>query len=304
MGKGEKRVFLSVLAVLLVSLAFMLMQSATGANTPRIFHVSVLMDGTGDDYSRSFKKGVEQAAVDSNADVRYISHYEGSAAEAQAAALRGEWEGEADGVVIVPVNGDALALALIDAPQQLAVTISGPNVVTEHTAAYITMDNRATGAKLAEAVYESGTKACTVFLPLNAGTAVSERYEGFGARLDELGVSHGMVETVDPSGELLAPGYALVALEPTMAEALCELPAAAGRVYGIGTSNRLLRNLEDGAAAALVVQSDYSAGYLSLMSVIGRLKGVTQKDITLESYTVTKDNMFTEPLVQMLFPIN
>lgn len=304
MGKGEKRVFLSVLAVLVVSLAFLLMQGATGANTPRVFHVSVLMDGTGDDYSRNFKKGVEQAAVDSNVDVRYISHYESGAADAQAEALRSEWEGEADGVVIVPVDADALTLALIDAPQQLAVTISGPNVVTEHTAVYITMDNRATGARLADAVYESGTKACTVFLPADAGAAVSERYEGFRARLKELDVSHGAVETADPSGALLAPGYALVALEPTMAEALCELPAAAGRVYGIGTSNRLLRFLEDGAAAALVVQSDYSAGYLSLMSVVGQLRGVTQKDVTLESYTVTKDNMFAEPLVQMLFPIN
>ena len=304
MGRGEKRVFLSVLAVLVVALAFMLMQSVTGVNEPRVYHVSVLMDGTGDEYSRNFKKGVEQAAVDSNVDVRYISRYEGDAATGQAAALRSEWLGEANGVVIVPVDSDALALTLIDAPQQLAVTIAGPDIVTEHTVTYVTMDNRATGARLADAVFESGTKACTVFLPLNTGTAVRERYEGFSARLSELGMSHGTVETADLSQELLAPGYALVAMDPAMAEALCQISDAQGRVYGVGTSNRLLRYLEDGAAACLVVQSDYNAGYLSLMSVIDRLKGSARQDVTLESFTVTKENMFNEPLVQMLFPIS
>lgn len=302
MGRGEKRIFLSVLAVLLVSLSFMLMQRATGVNEPKVYRVSVLLDGAGEDYSKNFMKGVEQAAVDSNVDVRYVSRYEGDPAAGQANALRSEWE-DADGVVLVPVSGDALALALIDAPQQLAVAISGPGVVTEHTASYVTMDNRAAGVKLAEAVWESGTKACTVFLPPERGSAVNERYEGFSHRLDELGISHGVVETQDPAGELLAPGYALAALEPAMAEALCRVPTAEGRVYGVGTSTRLLREMEDGKVKALVVQSDYSAGYLSLMSVINRLKGAVQKDVILESFFVTKENMFTEPLAQMLFPI-
>lgn len=304
MGRGEKRVFLSVLAVLAVALAFMLMQSATGANTPRVYHVSVLLDGTGDDYSRNFKKGVEQAAAESNVDVRFIGSYIGNAGTAQAEALKKEWEGGADGAVVIPVDGDALALALMEAPQQLAVTLSGAEVTTEHRVTNVSADNRTMGARLAEAVYESGTKACTVFLLPNMGTAVGERYEGFAARLGELGVSHGKIETDDPAWELLAPGYALVALEPAMAEALCRLPTASGRVFGIGVSNRLLREAEDGAAAALVVQSDYDAGYLSLLSVVESLGGAVPMSVALECYTVTAENLFTEPLVQMLFPIS
>lgn len=304
MGRGEKAVFFSVLAVLVAALSLMLMQRFTGANEPRVYHISVLMDGTGYDYAKNFRKGVEQAAMDSNTDVRYITRYEGDAAAGQVAVLRGEWEGETDGVVIVPVDGAALAEVLRDAPQQLALAIAGPNVGTEHAATYVSMDNRATGRKLAEAVHAGGAKACTVFLLPDAASAVGERYEGFCARLDELGVARTVVETNEPAEALGGSGHALVALEPMMAEALCRIPAAKGRVYGVGTSNRLLQDVEDGKAAALIVQSDYNAGYLSLMSVIDRLGGSEPESVTLESFLVTKENLFTEPLVQMLFPIS
>lgn len=303
MSGGERRAFFTVLAVLAVALTFMLMQSLTGGDSERVYHVTVLTDGSDENYWKSFRKGVEQAAKENNVDVRYVTRYDGDPAVAQMNALRLAWQEETDGVVVVPVDGDALALALMEAPQQLGVTVTGTTVVTAHTASTVTADNRAMGMRLADAVAGSGVKACTVFVPYRAGTAVSQRYEGLSDRLAELGISHGRVETADVSRELLAPDYALVALEPATTEALCLAPGAAGRVYGVGTSNRLLRALEEGEAAALVVQSDYAAGYISLLRTIEGLKGRPERDVVLDSYTVNKDNMFTEPLVQLLFPI-
>ena len=55
-------------------------------------------------------------------------------------------------------------------------------------------------------------------------------------------------------------------------------------------------------AAALVVQSDYEAGYLSLLSVLETLEGRRPEDQTLDCYTVTAENMFTDPMDQILFP--
>ena len=85
-----------------------------------------------------------------------------------------------------------------------------------------------------------------------------------------------------------------------MTEALCAL---GGPVYGVGTSNGILRGLEEGTAAALVIQSDYDAGYLSLLSVLETLEGRRPEDQTLDCYTVTAENMFTDPIDQILFPV-
>ena len=65
----------------------------------------------------------------------------------------------------------------------------------------------------------------------------------------------------------------------------------------------LLRGLEEGTAAALVIQSDYDAGYLSLLSVLETLEGRRPEDQTLDCYTVTAENMFTDPMDQILFPV-
>ena len=43
-------------------------------------------------------------------------------------ALRGEWEAEADGVVLIPVDGTLLAAGLREAPSTLAVAVVGPEL--------------------------------------------------------------------------------------------------------------------------------------------------------------------------------
>ena len=110
--------------------------------------------------------------------------------------------------------------------------------------------------------------------------------------------------TVDPEEDFVLPdGRAAVALEPEMTQALCQRSGGALQVYGMGASNQLLHDLEEGKAAALAVQSDYDAGYLGLLSVIAQLEGERQENRVLESYVATAENMFTDPMDQILFPI-
>ena len=61
--------------------------------------------------------------------------------------------------------------------------------------------------------------------------------------------------------------------------------------------------MEEGAAEALVIQSDYDAGYLSVLRLVGAMQGLAQNDVVLDCYTVTAENMFTDPVDQILFPV-
>ena len=127
------------------------------------------------------------------------------------------------------------------------------------------------------------------------------RYRGLEERFQERGV---VWRTVMATGVEMLPepnGQPVVALEPGTTEALCTW---GGPVYGIGASNSILSSLKEGTAAALVIQSDYDAGYLSLLSILEALDGTQPEDRVLDCYTVTAENMFTDPMDQILFPVS
>ena len=137
---------------------------------------------------------------------------------------------------------------------------------------------------------DSGVSSCAVILTGQEGETALRRYRGLEERFQERGVAWRtvMASTVEMLPE--PNGQPVVALEPGTTEAL-------------GTSNSILSSLEEGTAAALVLQSDYDAGYLSLLSVLEALDGAQPEDQTLDCYTVTAENMFTDPMDQILFPV-
>ena len=102
MSKNERHIFIGVLLVLAAALAVMLLQDTLAGRPQEIRRVAVLLDGADESYWQSFRLGVDKAAREHNVDVRYVFRYDGPAGEAQAQQLRREWEGELDGVVLVP----------------------------------------------------------------------------------------------------------------------------------------------------------------------------------------------------------
>ena len=300
MSKNERHIFIGVLLVLAAALAVMLVQNILGSGQPEIRRVSVLLDGEGESYWQNFRLGVDKAAREHNVDVRYVYRYDGPAGTAQAEQLRREWEGELDGVILVPVDGEALAEALREAPAGLAVTVAGPALPDTEGTCTISASPTEMGRRLAAAGADSGASSCAVILTGQEGETALRRYRGLEEGLQARGVGWRTVMAAAVEALPEPNGQPVVALEPGTTEALC---ARGGPVYGFGASNSILRSLEEGTAAALVVQSDYDAGYLSLLSVLEALDGAQPEDQTLDCYTVTAENMFTDPLDQILFPV-
>lgn len=300
MSKNERHVFMGVLLILAAALVVMVLQSVLGSGQPEIRRVSVLLDGQSETYWQNFRLGVDRAAREHNVDVRYVFRYEEPVYTAQIQQLRREWEGELDGVILAPVDSGALAEALKEAPSGLAVTVAGPGLSETENVCTISASPEEMGRRLADAVADSGAPSCTVILSGLEGEPVLRRYRGLEERLRERGVTCKTVTTTSVDALPEPNGQPVVALEPAMTEALC---GWGGPVYGIGISHQILSCLENGRAAALVIQSDYDAGYLSLLSILEALEGGRPEDQTLDCYTVTAENMFTDPMDQILFPV-
>lgn len=302
MGRIEKRVCIVVLAAFLLALGAMLLQTLLSGDSPTIYHITILLDGSDEAYWQNFRLGADRAARDRNADVRYVTRYEGAAAAAQVESLRQAWEGETDGVVLFPLDRALLEAALEDAPAGLAVTAVGAPLESGRVDCVISADPEEMGRRLADALAADGHTAVTLYRSAQETETLALRRQGFLRRLEELGVRCTTV-TTSPQGLFVLPeGRAAAALEPAMTEALCQAASSPGQVYGIGSSDLLLHYLEEGTAAALVVQSDYEAGYLSLLSVLEALENGRPQDQTLDCYTVTAENLFTDPMDQILFP--
>ena len=301
MSKNERHIFIGVLLVLAAALVVMLLQDRLSDQPQEIRRVAVLLDGTDESFWQNFRLGVDKAAQEHSVDVRYVTRYDGPAGEAQAQQLRREWEGELDGVVLVPVDGAALAEALKEAPAGLAVVVAGPDLPDMENVCSISASPEEMGRQLADAVADSGAERCRVVLTGREGEAAQRCCQGLREELQARGVA--WQEVTAASEEVLPEpdGQPVVALEPEMTEALC---GWGGPVYGVGISTSILRSLENGAVAALVVQSDYDAGYLSLLSVLEILEGSRPGDQILDCYTVTAENMFTYPMDQLLLPVS
>lgn len=298
MRRGEKRLFLGILAILAVAFALLVAQWAGGANTPKVYRVSVLLDGAESDYWKNFRAGINQAAQEQNVDLRFVTRYD--AETTQADALRREWESQADGVILIPTDGAALSTALEDAPSALAVGVMGPTLQSDRVSCYVSPDYDQMGRRLADAAAQVGG-GCTLFLSPHAGEAAQQIAAGLESELSERGISCAR-NTASPENVINAPARgALVAVEPDMAEALAQAGGVAGRVCGVGSSSRLLHYLEEGTVSALVVQSDYDAGYLSLTSLVRKITQGATRDAVLESYTATGENMLQEPMINILF---
>lgn len=298
MKQGERRLLFSVLGILAAALVLLVAQRVRGSDTPRVYRVSVLLSGTEEDAWRNFRAGLGQAALEQNVDLRFITRYDASLTQAD--ALRREWEGEADGVVILPADGESLARALEEAPAGLAVCVAGPALPSGRVDCYVSPDYDRMGRSLAQAVAVQG-EDCTLYLSPAPSPAALLIAAGLEAGLAEAGVTLRR-QTVQEGTPLSLPAAgALAAVEPKVAETLCAAPGVAGRVYGAGLSDGLLRALEDGTAAALLVQSDFDAGYLSLSRIVARLNQESPENAVLESYTATGDNMFQYPMSDILF---
>lgn len=295
MGKGEKRLLLAVLSTLLAALILLLVQGVGGGSAPEVYHVSVLLDEAESDRWKNLRAGMNQAALERNVDLQFITRYDEKISQSD--IFRQEWEGGADGVVILPEED--LTRAVKEAPDRLAVGILGPRVDRSVGDCCIAPDYASMGRSLAQAAAEQGS--CTVYLEEGAGQTALELAKAVEAGLAELDVPCERC-SVDPSNLPPLPEHGtLVAVEPELLEAVCAVRGTAGRVFGVGTTDGLIHALEEGELGALVVQSDYDMGYLAVTQVVEQLSRGKTEDVTLATYTATKENMFQRPMADILF---
>ncbi len=287
-----------------VILTLVLPELPTMGKTSEIVEISVFVqEGEMTLYS-SARLGMEAAAVDWGAELRFITPNQWDDHEAQVESLLREVEGGAQAIVIAPVNSEALASVL----ETIKIPVVTMESEVDGSYQFVSPDNEMVGIQLAEAVIADVAEGETVLLL----DTIGER-EGIRQRMDSC------VETLEQSGlqvvivtvaeaEMLArSSAAVVALEDETTLLMAEWQSKEGSttpLYGVGSTTTIAAYLEQGVLRATVAWSDYALGY---MAVRQGAQLASQKTVeTIQTYTITTirgETLYDPENQKLLFPV-
>ncbi len=305
MGKLGRFIFFITLIAILFILVTMLIQTVGSEDETSIFRLSIIINDSSDIYWKNFRKGVDSAAVQYNVDVNFVTLPEGSDSDVQISYIAREIENDADAIIISAVDGEGLAGYLNDVPSSIPIIAVSESIPSGRVNVTIVSDSRAMGAMLADKINESADKkACAIIVKEDNREYILQRLEGLEEGLTKYGLEY-TIENVVSRQEEEYKDTILVALEENVLEQLLSYRTVDARIFGIGFTNKILYAMDAGLIEGIVIQSDYSEGYLSVKAAYNCLKDIKQPNrIVLRYYSATKQNMFTSPLDRILFPLS
>ena len=182
---------LGVLVLLGMGVLFSLMTfDQAGRRDPELLEVSVIIreaDNTGWSAAR---QGMEQAAADLGAELRFLTLSEPDSVEEQRSLLAREVEGGADAVVLVPADAQALGPDVARAAAGAAVVTMESDLAASGAKACITVDNAALGTALAKQILRD--------IPQGSGDEIRGNLDANGvAEPDGAGDAGNLLDLVD-----------------------------------------------------------------------------------------------------------
>lgn len=280
---------------------------------PQILSVSILIRDTDSSLWTNTRSGMEQAADELGAELRFLTLSAPNDAAEQEELLLREIEGGADVIVAVPADADALAATLTKyAPACPVVSMESP---LEGASVTIAPDSAQLGRELAAALLQDWTAGPVLLVDTSGGAnaGITARLEAAHEALLDAGVP---VSTRTCTGDELAGGLRamlaqtgsqwVMAFDPS-----ATLRAAEGKklaqlsvpLYGVGSTVGILTDLEQGTIAAVATWSDYAAGYLAVEQAVKAARGEGCTSTPLPFSILRGEDIYEPNNQKLLFPV-
>lgn len=289
-----------------------------------VYPISVIIEDTSDDYYVNFRRGMERAAVELNADVSFITLYEQGNREQQLDMFQREQEDGNRALIVAPV--DAETADELKSMRRIATSLvllnAGEELVKGDGAAGISFDYYGMGCQLGERIIKEQDGAALICL-----------FSCKGHSLVNGRISEGLQSVLEPAGFEVndyylqkADGFrlvlqrledtadrdvVLVALDPESLTAAAQL-LADGKddtawirgLYGRGNTVPILNYLDKGVISGLCITDDFSAGYTSVEAAVALMNGQSGKNVKgLKSGCIGREELRAGTYEKLLYPI-
>lgn len=293
----------------------------------KMLQIAVIPKGTSHEFWKSVHAGAANAARElGNVEIIWKGPAQESDIQGQIEVVKNMITRQVDAICLAPNHSEALVDVVHEANDEgIPVVVfdsalgKGPEIVS-----YVATDNEQGGRLAARTLTESlGGKGEVILLRYSAGSESTEQREaGFLAEIAKYpGIKvlssdqHGGTTTksaMDKSLQLLLRFQDEVDGLFAVCESNCngalealEQSGQAAKVKFVAfdPSERLIQGLEAGKVQGIVLQDPVQMGYLSVKSVVGKLRGEKiAPRISTGEYVATPENMKSEKYHRLLHP--
>lgn len=301
--KRSSLIQIGILAALglAAALSLAMPQLLRGKRAPQLLSLSVMLRDTDSSGWTIARQGMEQAADELGAELRFLTLTAANDSVEQEALLLREIDGGAAALVVVPADPESLRAAL-DQWLMVCPTVSLESFM-EGAAGTVSPDNALLGRQLAQALLEDWDGGEVLLLDTAGGcTGVMDRLAAAEEVLAAAGAAVRRTESL-PEGE--DPGW-VMAFEPSATQRAAEKKETEGRdyaLYGVGTSTAITAQLERGNIAAMAAWSDYAAGFLAVRRAVEAARGEEGTVASLPFSILRGEDIYAPENQKLLFPV-
>lgn len=271
---------------------------------PRRLSLSVLLRDSESAGFSTTRQGMEQAADELGAELRFLTLTSPNDGGEQAESLLREVSEGADALIIVPTDPDALTLALSQVSGHCpAVSLEA---AVDGFAGAAAPDNALLGTRLAQALLADWDGGTVLLLDSGSAPGVSARLRAARETLEAAGIPTKTLSALPEGGGADPPIRWAMAFEPSATRQAAdrnsreETPFA---LYGVGSTTAIINHLEKGAIASLAVWNDYAAGYLAVRQAVDAMGGTPAPLEPLPFSILQGEDIYEPENQKLLFPV-
>lgn len=283
----------------------------------QIYQIAVIIEDVRSDNYSNFRKGMDLAAAELNADVRLITLYEKLDVKEQMDLMDREQQDGTDALIVVPVEEEQVSARQMTIP----VILMRAGVAEAAGAGNVIVDYEKMGEQLAREILKEQPADVPVYVLTDpagqsdmdrlflkgsdavfqeAGRSVQRIVRGeeerFYTMLEQPGAEAKKVVILAENQDILTEAAGVVAGSEAVADAV-------GGLYGRGTTMAILNYLDRGVITGICVTDEFSVGYYSVREAVRALEGAGSVPTVMESYYIDKKDLRDPAFEKMLFPI-
>ncbi len=283
----------------------------------QIYQIAVIIEDVRSDNYSNFRKGMDLAAAELNADVQLITLYEKLDVKEQMDLMDREQQDGTDALIVVPVEEEQVSAKQMTIP----VILMRAGVAEAAGAGNVIVDYEKMGEQLAREILKEQPADVPVYVLTDpagqsdmdrlflkgsdavfqeAGRSVQRILRGeeerFYTMLEQPGAEAQKVVILAENQDILTEAAGVVAGSEAVADAV-------GGLYGRGTTMAILNYLDRGVITGICVTDEFSVGYYSVREAVRALEGAGSVPTVMESYYIDKKDLRDPAFEKMLFPI-
>lgn len=283
----------------------------------QIYQIAVIIEDVRSDNYSNFRKGMDLAAAELNADVQLITLYEKLDVKEQMDLMDREQQDGTDALIVVPVEEEQVSAKQMTIP----VILMRAGVAEAAGAGNVIVDHEKMGELLAREILEEQPADVPVYVLTDpagqsdmdrlflkgsdavfqeAGRSVQRIVRGeeerFFTMLEQPGAEAQKVVILAENQDILTEAAGVMAGSEAVADAV-------GGLYGRGTTMAILNYLDRGVITGICVTDEFSVGYYSVREAVRALEGAGSVPTVMESYYIEKEDLRNPAFEKMLFPI-